>query len=274
MAVDSIIARPTNKVRVMVAEASGCWASELSALDTARPSPSAGPMVPKPVVIPAITIDAAAMIVTSSIELSPLAVCFVVSMVGLCFGFRIADARGGRDVNRCQDAEDVGLHHAGEKTERRHDDREDEGRNSEQDTDNHCPAHHVAEQTDGQGQRARKFADDVKRQHDKRRSHIGLEVVAHSLLLDAEERHGHKHAQRECRRGRERAGRRLVAGNDGAEAGGGDKQEERAQKAEVLLRLTQAYLFDLLLDAGDDDFQKVLPAGTFQADGKSARDEF
>jgi hypothetical protein len=29
-----------------------------------------------------------------------------------------------------------------------------------------------------------------------------------------------------------------------------------------------------LLDAGDDDFQKVLPAGTSQADGKSARDEF
>ena len=28
MAVDSIIARPTNKVRVMVAEASGCCASE------------------------------------------------------------------------------------------------------------------------------------------------------------------------------------------------------------------------------------------------------
>jgi hypothetical protein len=94
------------------------------------------------------------------------------------------------------------------------------------------------------------------------------------LLLDAEERHGHKHAQRECRRGRERAGRRLVAGNDGAEAGRGDKQEERAQKAEILSRLAQADLFDLLLDAGDDDFQQVLPAGTFQARGKFARDEF
>jgi hypothetical protein len=29
-----------------------------------------------------------------------------------------------------------------------------------------------------------------------------------------------------------------------------------------------------LLDAGDDDFQQVLPAGTFRSDGKSARDEF
>ena len=132
----------------------------------------------------------------------------------------------------------------------------------EQDGDNHRPAHHVAEQTDGQGQRARKFADDVKWQHDERRLHIGLEVVAHPLLLDAEERHGHKHAQRECSRGRERASRRLVARNDGAEAGCGDKQEERAQKAKIFLRLTQAHFFNLFLDAGDDDFQKVLPAGT------------
>ena len=30
----------------------------------------------------------------------------------------LAGARGGRDVNRGQDAEDVGLHHAGEQTER------------------------------------------------------------------------------------------------------------------------------------------------------------
>ena len=41
---DSIIARPTNKVRVMVADASGCCASELSAVATALPSASAGPM--------------------------------------------------------------------------------------------------------------------------------------------------------------------------------------------------------------------------------------
>ena len=103
---------------------------------------------------------------------------------------------------------------------------------------------------------------------------VGLEVAAQPLLLDAEERHGHKHAQRECRGGRERARRRLVAGNDGAEAGRGDEQEERAQKAEILLRMAEADVFDLFLDAGDDDFQKVLPAGTFQIRGKFARDEF
>ena len=39
MAIDSIIARPTNKVRVMVVAASGCCASELKAVETARPSP-------------------------------------------------------------------------------------------------------------------------------------------------------------------------------------------------------------------------------------------
>ena len=38
MANDSIIARPTNNVRVIVAEASGCCASEVRAVATARPS--------------------------------------------------------------------------------------------------------------------------------------------------------------------------------------------------------------------------------------------
>ena len=58
MAVDSIIASPTNNVRVIVAEASGCCASEVSAVATARPSANAGPMVPKPVVMPAMTMEA------------------------------------------------------------------------------------------------------------------------------------------------------------------------------------------------------------------------
>jgi hypothetical protein len=137
-------------------------------------------------------------------------------MVGCRLRLWLARARGGRDIHRGQDAEDVGLHHAGEQSERRHDDRKDEGRDGEQDADDHRPAHHVAEQTDRQGQRARDLADDVERQHDERRLHVGLEIAAQSLLRDAEERHGHQHAQRQRRRGRERAGRRLVAGNDGA----------------------------------------------------------
>src|SRR3989339_999216 len=84
MAVDSIIARPTNRVRVMVAEASGCWASEFSAVATARPSPSAGAMVPKPVVMPAMTMDATAMMVMLSIIVAPLVVIVAVSWAWHC----------------------------------------------------------------------------------------------------------------------------------------------------------------------------------------------
>ena len=46
MAVVSIIARPTNKVREMVLAASGCRASASMAAATARPSAKAGPMEP------------------------------------------------------------------------------------------------------------------------------------------------------------------------------------------------------------------------------------
>src|SRR5208282_1927695 len=109
---DSIIARPTNKVRVIVAEASGCWASEVSAVATALPSASAGPTAPKLIVMPAMTIDATAIIVRLS------------TVVSFCcssscwneFRLGLTNSRGGRDVHRCQDAEDVGLHHAGEQT--------------------------------------------------------------------------------------------------------------------------------------------------------------
>ena len=52
---------------------------------------------------------------------------------------------------------------------------------------------------------------------------------------------------------RERAGRQFVAGNDLAAASCGYKQGERFQKAEIFPRLTQAYLFNLFLDAGADD---------------------
>lgn len=70
MAVDSIIAKPTNKVLVIVAEASGCCANEVNAVATALPSANAGPIVPKPVVMPPITMDATAMIVMLSMLIS------------------------------------------------------------------------------------------------------------------------------------------------------------------------------------------------------------
>src|SRR5580658_1331111 len=137
---DSIIASPTNKVRVIVVAASGCCASELNAVATARPSPSAGPILPRAIVRPAVTIEAMAMSVMLSI-VSPLVV--VVHALMFCVGFRLglAAARGSRDVNRGKDAEDVGLHHPGEQTERTHDDWEDEGRDGQQNAENHRPAH-------------------------------------------------------------------------------------------------------------------------------------
>src|SRR5580704_15405378 len=104
------MARPTNKVRVIVAEASGCCASELNAVATARPSPSAGPILPMAIVTPAVTIEATAMIVMLSI-ICPLVCSLVVSSFGCRFW--LASARGGCDVNGGQDAENIGLHHAG-----------------------------------------------------------------------------------------------------------------------------------------------------------------
>jgi hypothetical protein len=69
MAIDSIIANPTNKVRVMVGAASGCCAMELSAEDTDFPSPSAGIMQPIAVVRPEVTIETIAIKLTLSILL-------------------------------------------------------------------------------------------------------------------------------------------------------------------------------------------------------------
>jgi hypothetical protein len=103
MAVDSIIASPTNKVRVIVADASGCCARALKAVDTARPSPRAGHMHPTPVVSPAVTIEAAAINVMLS-KVSPLAV----------------SCRS--DIHRGKNGKNIGLHHTGEQAEHRHDD--------------------------------------------------------------------------------------------------------------------------------------------------------
>src|SRR5580700_6636909 len=113
---DSIMARPTNKVRVMVAEASGCCASELKAVETARPSPSAGPTLPRAMVRPAVTIDTVAMVVMLSI-MFPLVDSSVVSSFWRGRGLGLASPCAGRNIYRSQDAEDVGLHHAGQQTE-------------------------------------------------------------------------------------------------------------------------------------------------------------
>ena len=72
MAIDSIIAKPTNKVRVIVDAASGCCANALKAFEIARPSPSAGAMLPMEIVTPAVMIETIAIRVILSIRLLSL----------------------------------------------------------------------------------------------------------------------------------------------------------------------------------------------------------
>ncbi len=68
MAVDSIMAKPTNNVLVIVGAASGCCAIESNAVETALPSPIAGIILPTAVVRPAVIIDAIAIIVVLSMS--------------------------------------------------------------------------------------------------------------------------------------------------------------------------------------------------------------
>src|ERR1700719_3810677 len=162
MASDSIIARPTNMVRVMAAEATGCCANDARAVATALPSPSAGAMQPIPIVMPAVTIDASAMRVVLSIEIS------------FCAVWQLR-AGSGRCIDSGKNAENIGLNHAGQQAERGHDDGKQERRDRQQDAYDNDAAHHVAEQANGQCQRARNLADEIERQHEKRRLRVSLE---------------------------------------------------------------------------------------------------
>src|SRR5664279_3006104 len=99
----------------MVAEASGCCASAVSAVATARPAASAGPMVPKPVVRPAMMIEATAMSVWLSMSFSGCGV--EDSGLRRRLGRGPLRSRRRGDVDRRQDAEDVGLDHASEQAE-------------------------------------------------------------------------------------------------------------------------------------------------------------
>jgi hypothetical protein len=76
IAVDSIIASETYRVLVMVGAASGCCAIELNADAAAFPSLNAGNIHPTPVVIPAVTMDATAIIVILSILIFFLFICY------------------------------------------------------------------------------------------------------------------------------------------------------------------------------------------------------
>jgi len=71
----------------MVAEASGCCASAVSAFDTERPSPSAGIMQPMLVVKPAVMIEVIAMRVVGS-----MGIIVGYWVAGIGFGSRVRTA--------------------------------------------------------------------------------------------------------------------------------------------------------------------------------------
>src|ERR1035437_560970 len=118
MAVDSIMASPTNRVRVMVAEASGCWARALSEVATARPSARAGARHPMLVANPAVMIEAMAIRVKLSIGSPWMCSLRRCRSLRRCL-FGLLGAGGRRDVDRSEDGEDVGLDHPRRSEERR-----------------------------------------------------------------------------------------------------------------------------------------------------------
>src|SRR5271157_159823 len=139
---DSTIARPTNRVRVMLLASSGCCAIALKALDSAQPSPIAGPIEPIAMVIPATIMETMPMV-------STLAISTATSSSSFRIFYNFSIIRTGRNnVNGSQNCEYVGLHLAYQKPEQLQKHGQKQGRNGEQDGDQHGFAHHVPEQPD------------------------------------------------------------------------------------------------------------------------------
>ncbi len=186
---------------------------------------------------------------------------------------RAAGTRGGGDVDRGQDAEDVGLHHAGEQAQQGHDDREEEGRNRQQDAGDHRAAHHVAEQAHGERQRARRFADDVERQHQDRRLQVRLRSSRAGPGSRCRRTAPPRRRKAPGRPWSTASRRRFEARQHGAQGRGRHEDEQRADECEVLVRLAQADLLDLPRDARDDDFEQALPARELPPGAELARHE-
>src|ERR1022692_2202874 len=119
MATDSIIAKPMNRVRLMVPASSGCCAIERSACAMALASPNAGPIEPIPMHRAAAAMDVTPMTLTLSINLPSCSF--------------LPPLNRGRNVDHRQDREDVGLNHSGEQPQGLHEHREEERRDGQQD---------------------------------------------------------------------------------------------------------------------------------------------
>lgn len=81
-------------------------------------------MTPMAMVMPAVMIDATAMMVMLSMDFPLLFLVMGVSRRGFCIDPWLANARRGGDVDGSQNAENVGLHHAGQQAEQGYEDRE------------------------------------------------------------------------------------------------------------------------------------------------------
>src|ERR1041385_7758687 len=126
---DSIMANPMKRVRLIVLDASGCWAREVKAAMMARLSPKAGAMAPIAIVRLAAAMEVMPIIVELSIGLSIRMYCFF-SLIPGC----------GCNENGRQNSEDVRLDDACEQVQGANDHREKEWSNREQDACDHRPA--------------------------------------------------------------------------------------------------------------------------------------
>src|ERR1019366_9186511 len=107
MAIDSIIAKPIKRVRLMVPASSGCWAIERSACAIALASPSAGPIDPIAMHRAAAAMEVTPMMLTLSINSPPS-------------HSSLPTLNRRRDVDHRQNREDVGLNHSGEQPQSLH----------------------------------------------------------------------------------------------------------------------------------------------------------
>src|SRR6056297_1000385 len=262
MAVDSIMARPTKRVRLIVFDSSGCWAMAWSAWATARPSPRAGPTEPMAIARAALAIEMNAVRLVGS-TLVLLRVVHGVTVPGRSCGLLLLPIGGGgrRDVDHGEHGEDVGLDQAREEAESAHDDGKDERRDADEDRHDDGAAHDVAVEADSEGESARELPDQVEGEHEGSRSDVVSEVLEDALLRDAEEGDRDEDAEREGGRRGERARRGHPAREDHQQIGGRDEQEEGSDEGQVDARVLSAHLADLVAHARDEHLQQVLPAG-------------
>eukprot|EP01022_Parablepharisma_sp_SALTPOND_P019798 TRINITY_DN3430_c0_g1_i1.p1 TRINITY_DN3430_c0_g1~~TRINITY_DN3430_c0_g1_i1.p1 ORF type:complete len:395 (+),score=103.28 TRINITY_DN3430_c0_g1_i1:183-1367(+) len=222
---------------------------------TARPSPRAGPMAPRPMVMPAVATEIMPMRPKLSIVVSfrqgPL--------MGLLFAL-VLDAGGRGYIDHGQHRENVRLDHAGKQAQSLHDHREEYGGYGQQDGRDLGAAHDVAEQPDRQGQGAAQLAQQVHGQHDGRGLYVQLEVFLEAPALDAVDGHPDQDHQGQGRGGGQRGGGRHPAGDDGQKVAQGDEQEQGAHKGQKGRGLALGDLPDLVAHDGHDHLQEVLPA--------------